>query len=265
VIPATEPVLLVARTLDVLELLAASGAPMSFTEICERTGIPKATIHRLLTTLQGRGYVAQESRTGEYTAGIRCFELGSMWAQSLDVRACAAPVLKRLNDDSRVTVLLGVYEYGDVVYIDRIESPQQVIAKSYVGRRCPAPSVATGRVLLAFSDLAEIDRVLGEPLPRFTDRSIVDPGELRELLAATRANGYAVNRCSYRAEVSGIGAPIRDHTGAVVASVGVCLPDHRLGPERFDTLRDLVVEAGKDITSAIGGRVDTVTAGSGLP
>jgi len=242
----------VARALTVLEELAGSGTELTFTELCESTMTPKATMHRLLATLQGRGYVSQ-STTGRYSAGVRCFELGSMWAQKLDLRSVAAPFLQRLNQESRETVHLGVYEHGDVIYIDRLESPQQVIAKSYVGRRCTATSVATGRVLLAYSDHAEVDRVLAEPLPSYTPHSIVDPDEMRRLLADVRTHGFAVNKCSYRDEVCGVAAPIRDHTGRVVASVGLCLPEHRFSEERFPFLRDLTLSAGADISVALGG------------
>ncbi|MFF5992779.1 IclR family transcriptional regulator [Prauserella flavalba] len=248
----------VARALLVLEELARSGAELTFTELCDSTETPKATMHRLLATLQERGYVSQ-STTGRYSVGVRCFELGSMWAQKLDLRSVAAPFLQRLNQESRETVHLGVYEHGDVVYIDRLESPQQVIAKSYVGRRCTATCVATGRVLLAYSDHAEIDRVLAEPLPSYTPHSIVDPDEMRQLLTDVRTNGFGVNKCSYRDEVCGVAAPIRDHTGRVVASVGLCLPEHRFSEERFPLLRDLTLQAGADISVALGGPAAVIT------
>ena len=252
---------IVDRALTILEELARSGAALSFTDLCARTSTPKATMHRLLATPQSRGYVTQDG-FGQYSAGVRCFELGSMWRRrKLDVRAVAGPYLGRLNEESQETVHLGVDEHGDVIYIDRIESPQQVIAKSYVGRRCTAASVATGRVLLAYSDLAEIERVLREPIPAYTEHSIVDPAAMRELLAQVRTNGLAQNRCSYRSEVSGIAAPIRDHTGRVVASVGLCMPDHRFRDDRLEALPDLTLQAVGVISVALGGPAGVVTAG----
>ena len=241
----------VSRALVVLEEVAGAGTELTFTDLCERTDTPKATMHRLLSTLLAKGYVAQASN-GRYSAGLRCFELGSLWAQKLDIRAVAAPFLLRLNEASRETVHLAVYEHGDVVYIDRLESPQQVIAKSHVGRRCPAICVATGRVLLAYSDFEEIDRVLGDPLPAFTEHSLVDPRVAEATLAQVRADGYAINRCSYRDDVSGIAAPVRDHTGRVVAAAGLCLPDHRFTAERVPDLRDLLLQTTADISLALG-------------
>lgn len=249
---STSPASSVDRALDILETLARAGAPMSLADLSAQTVAPKGTLHRLLQALQARGYVTQDVRSGRYAAGVRCFELGSMWAQSLDLRAIAAPYLGRLNTETRETVHLGVYEDGDVVYIDRLESPQQVIAKSYVGRRCPATCVSTGRVLLAYSDRDEIERVLARPMPAYTEHSITDPTELAALLDEIRVRGYGTNRCSYRDEVSGIAAPIHDHTGRVVASVGLCLPDHRFHADREDALRDATLETAGEISRALG-------------
>lgn len=255
-----QPITLVARTLDTLETLARSGTSMTLTDLAAATSTPKATMHRVLHSLQSRGYVSQEGEAGRYAAGVRCFELGSMWAQNLDIRSVAAPYLAALNIETMETVHLGVYEHGDVVYIDRLESSQPVIAKSYVGRRCPATCVATGRVLLAYSSSAEISRVLDEPLPAFTDRSITDPVDLASMLAGIRVDGFGVNHGSYRDEVGGISAPVRDHTGRVVAAVGLCIPEHRFGSERMEFLRDTTIQAAVEISSALGGPKTLVTA-----
>lgn len=226
-------------------------------------GGPKATIHRLLATLQARGYVTRDPRTSGYSAGVRCFELGSLWAQNLDLRAVAAPFLSTLNQDTGETVHLAVYDHGDVVYVDKLESLHPVVAKSYVGRRCPATCVATGRALLAFESHEEIEAVLGGPLPAYTPDSVTDPAALEDLLADVREHGYAVNHGSYREGVGGIAAPVRDHTGRVVASVGICLPEHRFGPERFEALRDGTIETAVAVSRAMGGPVSLVTNGAG--
>ncbi|TDD66087.1 IclR family transcriptional regulator [Actinomadura darangshiensis] len=250
------------RSLDILELLVRSGGPRGLAEIVEAVGGPKTTVHRLLTTLEGRGYVTQDSRTSRYSAGVRCFELGSMWAHQLDLRAVAAPHLSALNRETRETVHLAVYDHGDVVYVDKLESLHPVVAKSYVGRRCPATCVATGRALLAYESREEIASVLGGPLPAYTGKSVTEPLALEEMLEGVRANGYAVNHGSYRDEVGGVAAPVRDHTGRVVASVGLCLPEQRFGPGVFGALRDRTVECAVAVSVAMGGPASPVTAGT---
>jgi DNA-binding IclR family transcriptional regulator len=251
------------RGLNILEFLTRAGGGRGLTDISAEVGGPKATVHRLLATLQARGYVNQDARTSLYWAGVRCFELGSMWAQNLDLRAKAKPYLAELNEVTGETVHLAVYDHGQVVYVEKLESPQPVVAKSSVGLRCPATCVATGRALLAFQPREEIDDVLARPLPQFTALSITDPGELRALLADVRHRGYGVNRGTYRDEVGGLAAPIRDHTGRVIASVGVCLPLHRFGDDRFEALRDATVAAAVGISAALGGPGSLVTSAAG--
>jgi DNA-binding IclR family transcriptional regulator len=248
--------------IDILELLVAAPAPVGLTDIANRAGGPKATVHRLLATLQTRGYVAQEARSGAYAAGVRCFELGSSWAQNLDLRAVAAPVLRELNEQTSETVHLAVYDNGETVYVDKLDSPLPVVAKSYVGRRCPAFCVATGRALLAFQPHQEITEVQHRPLPVYTEHTITDSGALAALLADVRRDGYAVNHGSYRDGVGGVAAPIRDHTGAVVASVGCCVPEHRFGPADFESLRDQAVLAAREISRLLGATVGQIPNGS---
>ncbi len=248
------------RGLDILELLARSGSPVGLTEIAAHIGGPKATVHRLLATMQTRGYVAQDPRTAAYSAGVRCFELGSLWAQNLDLRAIAAPHLACLNEETGETVHLAVYDHGDVVYVEKLESTHHVVAKSHLGRRCPSTTVATGRALLAFQAAEEIREVLSKPLPRFTEHTVTEPKRLLEMLAEVRRQGYGVNRESLRDGVGGLAAPIRNHTGAVVASVGVCLPMQRFGADRFPMLRDRTIRAASDISAALGDVVATQAA-----
>jgi DNA-binding IclR family transcriptional regulator len=248
------------RALDILELLARSGSPQGLTGIAEQAGVPKATVHRLLATLQARGYVTQDARTGGYGAGIRCFELGSLWAQHLDLRAIAAPSAAVLNERSGETVHLAIYDHGDVIYIDKIESRHPVVATSHVGRRCPATCVATGRALLAFQPREEIEGVLRGPLPAYSEHSITRPAELAALLSQVRRDGYAVNHGSYRETVGGVAAPIRDHTGSVIASIGLCMPEQRFGAERFGSLVGWTVEAAVAVSAALGGPSVLVTS-----
>lgn len=257
------------RGLDIIEFLAGSSDPQALASIAGHVGGPKATVHRLLATLQRRGYVTQEQGGSLYSAGIRCFELGSLWAKNLDLRAVAERPLAELNESTGETVHLAVYDHGDAVYIEKLESRHPVVAVSHVGRRCPATCVATGRALLAFQNQEEIARILAGPLPRYTSRSVTRPEELNSLLVQVRADGYGVNRGSFRDEVSGVAAPIRDHTGGVVASVGVCLPEHRFSDERFGVLLGATRDAAVKISSALGGPDVLVTshhpAGSRVP
>jgi DNA-binding IclR family transcriptional regulator len=120
------------------------------------------------------------------------------------------------------------------------------------GGRCPAFCVAAGRALLAHQPAVEIARVLSSPLPRFTDATLTHPQDLDDLLATVRTEGFASNRGCFRDGVGGIALPVRDHTGSAIASVGICLPEHRFGPDRLPILREAIFEAAQAISSQLG-------------
>lgn len=240
------------RALDVLEFLARSDKPVPLAEISDAVDSPKATLHRLLATLESRGYVVHDGAGGHYAMGARCFELGSLWAQRLDLRVVAGPHLARLNAETGEMVHLALYEDGDVIYVDKLDSTHPIVARSHVGRRCPATAVSTGRALLAFQTSAEIERVLSGPLPAHTDRTLTDPKLLLELLEDVRRNGFATNDGSYRDGVCGVAAPIRDHTGVVIGTLGCCVPDLRFRGEYFEPLRDATVRAAAAVSADLG-------------
>jgi len=246
------------KALDILEWLArADGPKPKLTEITAGTGIAKATAHRLLSLLRQRGYVDQDAQAG-YALGLKCFELGEQWNRRFDLRVFARPHLERLVAEHNETVQLAVYDQGDVVYIDRIESTQLVIARSDSSSRAPVSVIATGRVLLAYQSAAEIEVQLERPLPMFTPAS-PDRAQLAELLEEVRVQGYAMSEETFREGICGVAAPIRNSTGAVIAAVGVIMPKHRYATNK-EMLRDAVIATAVDISATIGGPDVLVTS-----
>jgi DNA-binding IclR family transcriptional regulator len=253
----------ICRTLDTLEALGNASTPVGVTELASQLGLPKANVYRMLHTLESRGYVAQDPRDAKYSLGIRCFELGVQVTYSQALRAVASPHLRSLSETTEEIVHLALYSTGgEVVYVEKIESLLPVAPKSQVGLRAPAFCVATGRALLAYQPMAEIESVLSSPLPRFTSHTINDPDELRALLEKVRAEGYATNKCSWREGVCGVAAPMRNHSGAVIASVGLCVPESRFSPSRVRFLTGKTLEAATAISVDLGFVAPPSVAGS---
>lgn len=242
----------VDQTLDVLELLARSDRPVGVTEIARSLGLSPSGVHRLLATLRERGYAAQDPATGRYTRGLQCFSLAALAASRQTLRAVADDHLRALNQATGEAVHLAVYESGHVVYIDKLESHHETAPVSRVGERAPAHCVATGRAIIAYLPLTEIEMLIERGLDHFTDSTIGDQEVLLADLEATRARGYALNRGSWRAAVGGVAAPIRDFSGMVQASVGCCLPLERLTDEATATLAARTIQTAAAISEELG-------------
>jgi IclR family transcriptional regulator, KDG regulon repressor len=242
----------VDQTLDVLELLARADRPVGVTEISRSLGLSPSGVHRLLATLRDRGYASHDPVTGRYTRGLACFSLAALAASRQTLRAVADDHLRALNQITGEAVHLTVYESGHVVYIDKLESHHETAPVSRVGEQAPAHCVATGRAIIAYLPLTEIEMLIDRGLDRFTDSTIGDREELLADLEATRARGYALNRGSWRAAVGGVAAPVRDFSGMVKASVGCCLPLERLTEEAATILAGQTIQTAAAISEELG-------------
>jgi DNA-binding IclR family transcriptional regulator len=242
----------VDQTLDVLELLAHAERPLRLTEIASRLELSAPATHRLLSALRERGYVAQDRFTSNYMRGLASFSLAALAASRQSLRDAAAEAMRSLNVDTGEAVHLTVYESGSAVYIDKLESLRETAPVSRVGERAPAHCVATGRAILAYLPLADLDALLAAGLERFTETTPVDRAQLMADLAQTRRRGYALNRGAWRAGVGGVAAPIRDFSGTVQASVGCCLPLERFTDDRVPELARHTVQTAAAISHQLG-------------
>ncbi len=244
----------VTNALAVLEAFSLERPELGVTELSQALGLGKSTVHRLLTSLSARGYVRKTLRTEKYCLGLKVFEIGSLVAGQLTLRESAAPYLQQLMTASRETVHLGVLAGWEVVYIDKIESTQALQIYSRIGRRAPLHATALGKALLACLPDEEIDRFLRRRLKAHTPLTLTDPPRMRREIQRIRVAGYAVDNEEFEAGLKCIAAPLRDHTGAAVASMGVACPAVRLPEERLGALVPLVREAARGASLALGFR-----------
>lgn len=242
----------VSNALSILELLAADGQPLGVTDIARTLNLSVAGAYRLLSTLQARGYVEQDGETARYSVGVGAFALAHLSGARRDLRAVALPHMAELNEVTGETVHLAVYDRGDVICIEKVDSRHPVAPTSSIGTRAPAFCVAAGRALLAFQPRHEIERVLSQPRASFTEHTVTERAEIDRQLEATRRDDYAVNVEGWRVGVGGIAAPVRDYSGHVRATVSCIAPVTRLGRDRRRTLIRETGRAAAAISRDVG-------------
>jgi len=162
-------------------------------------------------------------------------------------------VLAALREQTRESSQVGILDGHEVVYVDRLESPQTLRLFTETGRRVPAHCTSSGKVLLAYLDGAALDRVLARmPLPALTPRTIADRATLVKELARVRQRGWAEAIEEREIGVASVAAPVRDASGAVVAAVSIGAPSVRLGPAVRRPLVPILLEAGEAISRRLG-------------
>lgn len=240
------------KGVQLLEQLLEVGAPCGVSELARRTSLNPSNVHRTLQTWAQLGFVAQDADSGHYYCTLRLFELGCRTADGFDVRRVARDHLAQIAHRSQETIHLSVLQGAEIVYLDKIDSPQPVRAYSEIGGRAPAHCVATGKVMLAHAGPAGWTS-LPSPLPRHTPHTVADLNALRAEFAGIHRHGYAVNREEWRLGVSGLGAPIFDQHGRVTAAVGLSAPTMRMTAGRIQELGHELVATADAITRALGG------------
>ncbi|MGH3004753.1 MAG: IclR family transcriptional regulator [Gaiellaceae bacterium] len=241
------------RALNVLLEVGRNGdRGLTLAECSAILGYSKPTTHRILRTLTRRDFLRVDKERGLYSLGITNLRLGMAFLERLDLRREALPVLRRLAAGTGETVHLGTLSGTEVVYIEKVESPQAVRMFSRVGDTMPAYSTGIGKAVLAFLPEDELDDHLPARLVPRTERTIVDRDDLREELRRIRARGYSTDDVENEEGIRCVGAPVFDHSGRVAAGVSVAGPAQRVTPERFAELGELVRSQADAVSAAVG-------------
>jgi len=243
------------KGLNLLAQVCNAPAPPRFTDLLHETGLPKATLHRLLSALVDHRLLAIDPHDQTYRVGLRTLEMAARAWEGLDIRGTAAEDILWLGDKTGETVHLAVLDDTEVVYIDKVESRQRIRMYSAIGKRGPLHCTGVGKAMLAFIDEAQrgalIDRL---SLKRFTSNTYATKTSLAKHLAEIRKLGYSRDLEEHELGIRCAAAPIFDYRGQVVASVSVTAPSFRLTTANLDAIAPLVIQAAKRITRKLGGR-----------
>ncbi|MET9437336.1 IclR family transcriptional regulator [Streptomyces sp. NPDC006551] len=246
----------VTRAFDILELFLHGDGTLSAPEITRKLRLPRTTTHELLTTLTARAYLATvPDQPGRYRLGVRTYQLGSRYAEQLDLAAEGQAVAREVAETCDETVHVAILEDTDVIYIAKVDSTHAVRMVSAAGRRLPAHCTSVGKMLLAALPEAELDaRLADRELVSMTPNSITDPEALRTALAEIRTRGTATEHRESNPDVSCVAAPVRDTSGRVVAALSISVPVIRWSEEREAELAELAAKGAADLSLRLGHR-----------
>jgi IclR family transcriptional regulator, acetate operon repressor len=216
----------VRRTFELLELLAEHGA-MGLSGLAAESGLPLTTIHRLVGTLLGLGYVREESPK-QYVLGPRMIHLGERSTRSL--ATWATPHLTRLVDDLGETANLAMLEGDEIVYVAQVPSRHSMRMFTEVGRRVRPHCTAVGKALLAQLADEEVEAIVRRAgMPVHTPNTITRPDRLAEELVSVRRQGYAIDDGEQEVGVRCVAVALCDTVAPIAISVSGPAP--RMTPD----------------------------------
>lgn len=238
------------KGLSLLEAIARSPEPRGVSDVAAELGMTRSNAHRLLQTLTMAKFAVHDPVQGQYAASLKLFELGMLLGSRIDVRTVARPIMEAIVGRTGENASLAVLDEHDVVYIERVDSPNPVRAVVRTGERLPSYSSSSGKVLLAWSDTVVVDSLKGHLEP-FTKHTITDLDELKRVLARVRRSGICVTRNEWHLELSSVAVPVHDRQGKVIAALAVSGPTSRFKPKNVETYISAVQWGAKEISARL--------------
>jgi IclR family transcriptional regulator, KDG regulon repressor len=241
------------RITAILDCFSPDEPSRTFTAICEGTGLPKSTVHRLLAALEARSYLTTNADGTRYQLGHKLLHWSSVAQAGRGLRTEALPVMYELAQATHESVILSVLDRDVGICLEMVESHQPVKLTMRPGQRLPLHSGASSKVLWAFLSDTEIQHILAEiTLTRYMPNTITDPQALLAALHAIRECGYATSFEERDPNAMGIAAPVWDHSGRPVAGLGIAAPLARISPEQVKDFAPLVVDAARRLSARLG-------------
>ena len=246
----------VENVIKVLDCFSFARPEQRLTDISRCAGISKPQAFRILTTLEFGNYVIRDPQSKLYRLGLRLFQLGAIAADQMDLRRVAQPILQNVAEMTHETIRLIVADDHGPICVSMVQSPKSVRVYAQLGDRMPWNAGTSGKVILAFLDEADRERILArEVFRKYTDHTIDDPSELQSELISIRKRGFHVNETGdFIEETRGVAAPIFDAGGQVVGAIGLAAPASRWIDDSEERFIKLIIDAAVEMTRQIGGR-----------
>ncbi len=211
------------RALSVLELMVQSNRGFTLSEVSRKLVLPKSSTYLILTALERRGYLQKDSHSRRYRLGLKLVSLSRTAMEHLQLREEARPFLQSLMHKTRFCAHMAVLEENEAIIIEKINAPgTRRITTTWPGQRVPAHCTGIGKAMIAYVSNEVFDRqISSKTLWKYNKNTIILMRKLKQDLEDTKKRGYSVSNEESQIGFRGIGAPVFDVTGKVVAGISI--------------------------------------------
>lgn len=240
----------VGKALDILDVVAAAGRPMRFTEMLATSPYPKATLYRFLQTLTHQGMLSYDPDRQTYALGVRLVRLAhAAWKQS-SLAPLARQHIDALSSELHETIHLAQLDQGQVLYVDKRNAERPIEMFSNAGKVGPAYCTGVGKAMMAYLPEDALERALQQQsFFKFTAGTLDTRESLLAELAAIRARGYAFDREEHEPGIICIAAPILTGSGRIEGALSVTSTTTRLSLSDLERLVPKLKQTAADIAT----------------
>ncbi len=207
-----------AKGLMVIRSFNEKRPAQTLTQVAQVTGLTRSGARRILLTLVKLGYAACEGRL--FSLSPKILDLGFSYLSAMPFWKLAQPILENLVAATGESCSISVLDGPEIVYVLRVPTRQVMSINLSIGSRLPAYCTSMGRVLLSGLPEQELDAVLRKSrLVAHTRYTKTDPGELKEVIAQCRRQGWTSVYKELEEELGSLAVPIKNRRGKIIAAV----------------------------------------------
>ncbi len=240
------------RAIDILSIFISENTPLGLTDFANKLGLPKTTIQSIVQTLYALHYLEKDPRSQKYRLGPMLFQLGMKYATNMDLVNIARGWTERLCFQFKQPVNVGMMVGDKVVVVLRVEPENQFMVFPQAGSVIPPHSTVIGKILLSFLDHDQMERILDScTFDALTKNTICNKNILLEELEVIRKTGIGFDREENFIGLSGIGAPVFNYNGQVIAAF-VVTGDSEIIKKQYADIIKAVQYTSASMSSQLG-------------
>ena len=240
------------RGLELLGQFTRQTPTLTGAELARNLDLPRASVFRILHTLERSGFVERVGETASYKLSVGVLRLGFEYLSSMELTEHGRPVVEQLRDASGYSAHLVVRDGRDVVFVVKAPGRSALFHSIQVGARLPAHATVLGRLLLSDLSLQELAQLYPEKsLPKYTDKTPTSLKQLKALMEADRAAGYGLSQGGFETGISTVAAPVLNDEQRVVAAISITVPAQQVASDQAGRLIELVCDAARQLTQRI--------------
>jgi DNA-binding IclR family transcriptional regulator len=240
------------RLISLLEVIAVAGRPLTAAEIQRATGLPKPSCYRLIQSLVDQKLVDQPGEDGKVIIGERLIRIALLGKSDVDVRRCAAPILRTAATNFNETVFLARFRDGkvEIIHVETPDDPARAFIHPGLGER-PMHACSCSKAIAAFTEPEFQDKILAGTLQQYTDHTKTTEADLRAEFSMIVEQGFADCDQEIDMGIASVAAPISIGNIGATFSVGAVGPIRRFGPEYRHDIGEKLKDISKKISGAI--------------
>jgi DNA-binding IclR family transcriptional regulator len=243
----------VERALDILEYLISRNEAVGIKEVSEALRFPKVSVFRIMKSLEARGYVYHQGRSGLYVVGAKVVSMGSSISRDANLSQIANPYMFDLARKTGQTVQLGVLFEYQVMYIDQIRTTDSLTLIVPTRKPFAINTSAGGKVLVSHLEPERMREFLANTvLEANTPKAIMDKQRFHKELLRVKKQGYAVDDEEFARGIRCIAAPIYNSAGDNIASLGITGHTREITEEKMEMLINHTLETARKISTSLG-------------